>query len=42
MTVKISIHSLRVEGDLNNAVFAASKGISIHSLRVEGDVTAFV
>ena len=37
----ISIHSLRVEGDLpaclQNAVFA----ISIHSLRVEGDVVKY-
>ena len=33
----ISIHALRVEGDLRNTVSALTSGISIHALRVEGD-----
>ena len=37
----ISIHSLRVEGDLRSRLGNASCGISIHSLRVEGDVFPF-
>ena len=35
----ISIHALRVEGDLHLRVFARGKSISIHALRVEGDST---
>ena len=34
----ISIHALRVEGDLAFIVFMCAKWISIHALRVEGDV----
>ena len=34
----ISIHALRVEGDLNKSVAASSQSISIHALRVEGDL----
>ena len=35
---KISIHALRVEGDLLSLVaFLPQKSISIHALRVEGD-----
>ena len=38
---QISIHSLRVEGDLIvNRVSKRGKRISIHSLRVEGDKSA--
>ena len=33
----ISIHALRVEGDLAAAEAATAKVISIHALRVEGD-----
>ena len=33
----ISIHALRVEGDLNNDLYLARLVISIHALRVEGD-----
>ena len=33
----ISIHSLRVEGDLSPRCNTTHRGISIHSLRVEGD-----
>ena len=33
----ISIHALRVEGDINAQTTAKSKKISIHALRVEGD-----
>ena len=33
----ISIHTLRVEGDYNNALNALTNRISIHTLRVEGD-----
>ena len=35
--MSISIHSLRVEGDLMCTEVGASTMISIHSLRVEGD-----
>ena len=34
----ISIHSLRVEGDILVILFCIDWCISIHSLRVEGDV----
>ncbi len=34
----ISIHSLRVEGDVSNMTFQSQDCISIHSLRVEGDL----
>ena len=38
LRLMISIHALRVEGDLQRAVFLRSHvGISIHALRVEGD-----
>ena len=33
----ISIHSLRVEGDIYQNLHPKNKVISIHSLRVEGD-----
>ena len=33
----ISIHALRVEGDVSSAAFTGEKRISIHALRVEGD-----
>ena len=33
----ISIHALRVEGDLGIAQHRAEEQISIHALRVEGD-----
>ena len=33
----ISIHSLRVEGDLTTSLIILNYVISIHSLRVEGD-----
>ena len=35
--VKISIHSLRMEGDLSPAPIIRQFVISIHSLRMEGD-----
>ena len=35
--IKISIHSLRVEGDVPLSRMTKTKTISIHSLRVEGD-----
>ena len=35
--LKISIHALRVEGDLHPARWQGWQGISIHALRVEGD-----
>ena len=35
--VRISIHALRVEGDLERRDFVVAGGISIHALRVEGD-----
>ena len=34
---RISIHSLRVEGDTKKFFDMFERGISIHSLRVEGD-----
>ena len=34
----ISIHALRVEGDLEEMAEEAEANISIHALRVEGDV----
>ena len=37
MVVSISIHTLRVEGDLPMMVIGGQIGISIHTLRVEGD-----
>ena len=37
-TVKISIHALRVEGDMYAAyLYRRRREISIHALRVEGD-----
>ena len=36
----ISIHSLRVEGDVAARPHVAAAEISIHSLRVEGDADA--
>ena len=36
--VNISIHALRVEGDIPKANKANGNGISIHALRVEGDL----
>ena len=36
----ISIHTLRVEGDLKNYIGCEGLEISIHTLRVEGDLTA--
>jgi len=33
----ISIHTLRVEGDLHNPTDNRLRNISIHTLRVEGD-----
>ena len=38
LTYKISIHSLRMEGDLCNALPFPTLDISIHSLRMEGDL----
>ena len=37
----ISIHSLRMEGDLYQSDLCRSWGISIHSLRMEGDRSLF-
>ena len=37
---RISIHSLRVEGDSERDLSVRDVAISIHSLRVEGDVAA--
>ena len=37
LTLDISIHALRVEGDLRQKDAEFSKRISIHALRVEGD-----
>ena len=34
---RISIHALRVEGDVKNLARAFNMSISIHALRVEGD-----
>ena len=40
VTGYISIHSLRMEGDLlPHPLYRRSHGISIHSLRMEGDNT---
>ena len=36
---RISIHALRVEGDLGATTQNTFKFISIHALRVEGDFT---
>ncbi len=36
--IQISIHALRVEGDLSNSPRACPRNISIHALRVEGDI----
>ena len=33
----ISIHTLRMEGDVRNNLVCTSKIISIHTLRMEGD-----
>ena len=38
MLVKISIHALRVEGDVRSHRASISNRISIHALRVEGDI----
>ena len=35
--IEISIHALRVEGDLSVTVVVLFRLISIHALRVEGD-----
>ena len=35
--LQISIHALRVEGDVEDAAVQEFLGISIHALRVEGD-----
>ena len=37
-TLEISIHALRVEGDVSQAQYDALQRISIHALRVEGDI----
>ena len=37
LQAKISIHALRVEGDVQRRRFRNTDGISIHALRVEGD-----
>ena len=37
MTLKISIHTLRMEGDLQAEPVICPGGISIHTLRMEGD-----
>ena len=37
VTLFISIHSLRMEGDTFTVLFFAGQNISIHSLRMEGD-----
>ena len=34
----ISIHALRVEGDMNELLYSLIEHISIHALRVEGDL----
>ena|GEM_PF-892025 len=41
MFIVISIHALRVEGDLRTRQHLAAHYISIHALRVEGDVHRF-
>ena len=38
---RISIHSLRMEGDAARSGKSSNGGISIHSLRMEGDCTAW-
>ena len=38
MTTKISIHTLRVEGDPPGLAKIRASLISIHTLRVEGDI----
>ena len=38
----ISIHALRVEGDLSSSQRACPRSISIHALRVEGDERRFL
>ena len=41
--VHISIHSLRMEGDVLMCIFQHGKrGISIHSLRMEGDIISVI
>ena len=37
----ISIHSLQVEGDIDDKAMNTAQVISIHSLQVEGDITHF-
>ena len=37
MPARISIHALRVEGDIKKLVQTMPEVISIHALRVEGD-----
>ena len=41
MNLKISIHSLRMEGDIVSRCSPSSSCISIHSLRMEGDNNLF-
>ena len=41
LLVLISIHSLRMEGDMASDRFKIAKAISIHSLRMEGDYSDF-
>ena len=36
--LRISIHALRVEGDIGVSFKFINGGISIHALRVEGDI----
>ena len=38
-TAFISIHALRVEGDIGSGLLEQHSYISIHALRVEGDIT---
>ncbi|WP_418784714.1 hypothetical protein, partial [Hominenteromicrobium sp.] len=38
--LKISIHALRVEGDVYRVSYSQDGQISIHALRVEGDQSA--
>ena len=40
--IGISIHALRVEGDLVGTLLPSETGISIHALRVEGDIPIHV
>ena len=37
VAAEISIHALRVEGDVSGASASPNRFISIHALRVEGD-----